>query len=373
MVHRLAWMQFSTARSNSSVMYASPSTCTIVSASAFQRTLDKLVCCSVMSLIKRRIGALLTVVKSVFRCCRSTSRFHFVRQCRLRFPLAGGCCAVVFLSTTFCGLALMRAMVRRVVVCCTLIPFGIGFGARLASKPPRGRKRLIHGRLGATAHLPMHPDDAGYRRQSRRPPTWTRTRRGRRRPRQDGRHHRRARRQSVAKQWRHDRSNRAAVAKGYVHFGAPRFAAKRHVGSNHVVAATAARAPPPQACKPAETCWQTACGILQPTTLRRSHKGDYRWRHHCCGSAVALIVADYTRMATVNALLGEHPGTEAADIDSIFSIWILIAKTIREAGNGIEARLVKGVAMRTDVSAAKTIAASRQVYPRYDGSDTKLP
>lgn len=79
-------------------------------------------------------------------------------------------------------------------------------------------------------------------------------------------------------------------------------------------------------------------------------------------------------MATVNALLGEHPdAAEAADIDSIFSIWILIAKTIREAGNGIESRLVKGVAMRTDVSAAKTIAASRQVYPRYDGSDTKLP
>jgi len=77
-------------------------------------------------------------------------------------------------------------------------------------------------------------------------------------------------------------------------------------------------------------------------------------------------------MATVNALLGEAPdAAEAADIDSICAIWVLIAKTIQEAGNGIEAQLMQSVAMRTDMSATKAIAASRQVYPRYDGSITK--
>ena len=69
-------------------------------------------------------------------------------------------------------------------------------------------------------------------------------------------------------------------------------------------------------------------------------------------------------MDTVEALLGERPSAaEAADLDSIASIWVLIAKTIREAGNQIESQLVRGVAARTDVAATEAIAEARKVFP----------
>ncbi|MBN19829.1 MAG: hypothetical protein CL678_00980 [Bdellovibrionaceae bacterium] len=71
-------------------------------------------------------------------------------------------------------------------------------------------------------------------------------------------------------------------------------------------------------------------------------------------------------METVTALLGEVPSAaEAADIDSIAHIWVLIAQTIRDVGNGIESNLRNAVAHRTDRPAVSAIVATQHVYPAY--------
>ena len=78
-------------------------------------------------------------------------------------------------------------------------------------------------------------------------------------------------------------------------------------------------------------------------------------------------------MSTVSALLGELPSApDAADMDSIANIWVLIAKTIRETANGIEHQLLNKIATRTDVIATKSRVASRQVFPAYDGTAVSL-
>lgn len=75
-------------------------------------------------------------------------------------------------------------------------------------------------------------------------------------------------------------------------------------------------------------------------------------------------------METTTALLGATPSAaEIADIDSIAHIWVLIAKTIRDVGNGIEDNLVKTVASRTDRPAVSSIVATQHVYPAYGLND----
>ena len=71
-------------------------------------------------------------------------------------------------------------------------------------------------------------------------------------------------------------------------------------------------------------------------------------------------------MATVEALLGGKPSAaEAADMDSIAAIWVLMAETIRDAANGVEsARRRRG---RPDGRGGhREIVEARKVFPGLD-------